>query len=222
MILGIQPPGPWQYYVKRKDNIGLPLMEVKRKYLTEQLQFDNFQSQQLSMLNGVAGGDQPSTPINNTISYPNKVRFVDGTGTGLGVLTLIDIEPTSFVVFKGTSADATDSFGTNSTFSYDSTVAPVTASPSSTTGNAYYLSKPPDGAGFYALHWDIVEQAWTIRNPIYPLLFEISYSYQYDTDNTGVVLSTTTPSQLGIGPSTVGNILGPYTGAVNYGTLIEA
>lgn len=56
MIIGIQPPGPWQYYVKRKDNIGLPVNEVRRKYLAEQLQFDNFQSQQLATLQGRAGG----------------------------------------------------------------------------------------------------------------------------------------------------------------------
>ena len=39
-------PGPWQQYLNRKDNIGLPLMEVRRKYLTEQLQFENWLTSQ--------------------------------------------------------------------------------------------------------------------------------------------------------------------------------
>lgn len=56
MILPFGHPGPWQQYLKRKDNIGLPLMEVKRKYLKEQLEFNNFQTQQLNMLQGQAGG----------------------------------------------------------------------------------------------------------------------------------------------------------------------
>jgi len=57
----IHSPGPWQYYVKRRDNIGLPIMEVRRKYLTEQLQFENFQQQQMMMLMGAAGGGPPIT-----------------------------------------------------------------------------------------------------------------------------------------------------------------
>lgn len=52
----IYAPEPWPQYLKRKDNIGLPLMEVKSKYLTEQLQFDNFQSQQLAVLQGANSG----------------------------------------------------------------------------------------------------------------------------------------------------------------------
>lgn len=56
MTFGINHPGPWQQYVKRKDNISLPLMEVKRKYLKEQMDFDNFQTQQLNVLSGVSGG----------------------------------------------------------------------------------------------------------------------------------------------------------------------
>ena len=56
MIIGIQPPGPWQYYVTRKDNQGLPINEVRRKYLAEQLQFDNFVASQQATLQGMANG----------------------------------------------------------------------------------------------------------------------------------------------------------------------
>jgi len=34
------PPGPWQYYVNRQDNVGLPIMEVRDKYMREQLLFE--------------------------------------------------------------------------------------------------------------------------------------------------------------------------------------
>ena len=39
-------PGPWQSFVKRLDIINLPPSEQRKKYLTEQLQFDDFVSQQ--------------------------------------------------------------------------------------------------------------------------------------------------------------------------------
>ena len=62
---GVNDPGPWQWYVKRPDNVGLPLMEVKRKYMQEQLLFENYIST-LNTLNtvstaaaGAAGGPAP-------------------------------------------------------------------------------------------------------------------------------------------------------------------
>ena len=39
-------PGPWQSFVKRLDIINLSPSEQRKKYLTEQLQFDDFVSQQ--------------------------------------------------------------------------------------------------------------------------------------------------------------------------------
>jgi hypothetical protein len=56
MIIPHSHPGDWQQFLKRKDNVGLSINEAKQKYLTEQLQFENFQSQQLAMLRGRAGG----------------------------------------------------------------------------------------------------------------------------------------------------------------------
>ncbi len=37
----IYHPGPWGQFLKRKDNVGMPLMEVRKKYLIEQLNSDN-------------------------------------------------------------------------------------------------------------------------------------------------------------------------------------
>lgn len=57
---------PWLQFLKRKENIGLPIMEVKQKYLKEQLEFDDFVSQQNSILQGKANKielvDNPPPP----------------------------------------------------------------------------------------------------------------------------------------------------------------
>ncbi len=67
MFIPHEGPGTWQSFLKRKDNIGLPIMEARQKYLKEQLLFENY----LSTLNtvntvstaaaGAAGGPAPST-----------------------------------------------------------------------------------------------------------------------------------------------------------------
>jgi len=53
-------PGPWQYYVNRPDNVGLSIMEIKDKYMREQLLFEqnlNFiQQQQMIMSQQLVGG----------------------------------------------------------------------------------------------------------------------------------------------------------------------
>lgn len=64
MIIAHEPPGPWQAFTKRKDNIGLPIMEVKQKYMKEQLLFESY-LQQLSTVStaaaGAAGGPAPGS-----------------------------------------------------------------------------------------------------------------------------------------------------------------
>jgi hypothetical protein len=56
-------PGPWQYYVNRQDNVGLPIMEIKNKYMQEQLLFEqqmNFiHQQQMLMSQQASGGGRP-------------------------------------------------------------------------------------------------------------------------------------------------------------------
>ena len=67
MIVPHEGPGTWQSFLKRKDNIGLSIMEAKQKYLKEQLLFENYVST-LNTVNtvstaaaGAAGGPAPST-----------------------------------------------------------------------------------------------------------------------------------------------------------------
>ena len=53
-------PGPWQSFVRRSDNVGLPLMEVKQKYLKEQALFEAEQRRQYNeyvrMIHDARGG----------------------------------------------------------------------------------------------------------------------------------------------------------------------
>ena len=50
----IYDPGPWKAYLNKKENKGLPIMEVRRKYLKEQLDFEDFIIQQQNVIKGVA------------------------------------------------------------------------------------------------------------------------------------------------------------------------
>ena len=78
MIIPYESPLDWQSFLKRKDNIGLPIMEVKQKYLKEQLLYENY-IQQLQTFNtlaaGAAGGPPPSFPT-EFLWYPQW----DGNG----------------------------------------------------------------------------------------------------------------------------------------------
>ena len=66
MFFIVNDPGPWQSYVRRADNIGLPLMEVKQKYLKEQALFENEQRRQyyeyMRMIHDSRGGPGSSGP----------------------------------------------------------------------------------------------------------------------------------------------------------------
>jgi hypothetical protein len=73
----VNNPGPWQYYVNRPDNKNLPIMEVKDKYMREQLLFEQYVSfqmhqQMLMQQNASGGGRFPSSTEDNTIN-----EFVD-------------------------------------------------------------------------------------------------------------------------------------------------
>jgi hypothetical protein len=62
----VNHPGSWQHYVNRPDNKGLNIMEIKSKYLKEQLLFEQYMSfqiqQQLLMSQNASGGG------NNTVN----------------------------------------------------------------------------------------------------------------------------------------------------------
>ena len=63
----VNNPGPWQYYINRPDNRGLPLMEIKDKYMREQLLFEQYVSfqmhQQMLMSQNASGGGRLSSSI---------------------------------------------------------------------------------------------------------------------------------------------------------------
>ena len=52
---GINDPGPWQWFVQRTDNVGIPLMEQRRKYMQEQLLFEDYIST-IHTVNTIAAG----------------------------------------------------------------------------------------------------------------------------------------------------------------------
>ena len=63
----IYQPDPWPKFVKRKDIIGLPLMEQRRKFMEEQILFENYVSS-INTVNtvstaaaGAAGGPAPGS-----------------------------------------------------------------------------------------------------------------------------------------------------------------
>jgi hypothetical protein len=66
-MLTLDHPGPWQSYILRQDNIGLPLMEVRSKYLQEQLNYDNQVLQHIYMLSLQPQGGG-SNILDNTIN----------------------------------------------------------------------------------------------------------------------------------------------------------
>jgi hypothetical protein len=66
-MLYANDPGPWQFYINRPDNVGKPLMEVRDRYLQEQLLFE----QQMNVLHhymafNAMGGGGPFPSIDDT------------------------------------------------------------------------------------------------------------------------------------------------------------
>ena len=122
-------PGPWAQYVKRADNIGLPLHEVTKKYMMEsnlyatQL-FEALQAQQQSMQNTAvaavgSGGASAPPPVS---SLPSScIEFVNNTSDGTNSRFWIETSaPTNYTITWGdgetttgvTSADGDGGVGT--------------------------------------------------------------------------------------------------------------
>ncbi len=84
-------PGPWQFFVKRIDNLKLPILEVKRKYLTEQNYFEEQQYrffQQNNWLRNQPAGDMDpylSTPQIEMLTPDGKAMI---TPDGLFLISL--------------------------------------------------------------------------------------------------------------------------------------
>ena len=85
----ISNPGPWQSFVKRSDNVGLPLMEVKQKYLKEQALFEADQRRQyneyLKMIHdsqgGPGGGGFSGQGIDGPIAGATVLAVAEGVTT---------------------------------------------------------------------------------------------------------------------------------------------
>ena len=79
----IYQPEPWPQYLKRKDNVGVPLMEVRKKYMEEQILFENYVSniQQLNTMNTLSpnmGGGGGPLPGSGDSPRSDKYQLVEG------------------------------------------------------------------------------------------------------------------------------------------------
>jgi hypothetical protein len=78
-VFTAQDPGPWQSFVMRPDNIGLPIQIMTDKYLTEQLifmdQYNTFIAYQ-NWLNVQGAGEQ-------TLEQTPESEIVTETGAAL-------------------------------------------------------------------------------------------------------------------------------------------
>ena len=98
-------PGPWQYYVKRADNVGLPIEVVTRKYLTEsvryQQQMDQWSMQAQNYSNASMGG--PGAVVNDTPSLSsNCIEFVNNTSDGTQCRFWVETSaPTNYTITWG-------------------------------------------------------------------------------------------------------------------------
>ena len=78
-----QDPGNWSLFLKRTDIKDLPLMEAKRKFLKEQLEFETFINMQLARLEMnrqsrlVQGGAGNPDAFEDIISWEWDQGFMD-------------------------------------------------------------------------------------------------------------------------------------------------
>ena len=72
MIIPYESPLDWNSFLKRKDNIDLPIMEAKQKYLKEQLLYEGYmqQLQTFNTLDEGAGGGPPAPFPTEFLWYP--------------------------------------------------------------------------------------------------------------------------------------------------------
>lgn len=74
----VHDPGPWSQFLKRKDIIGLPLKEAKKKFLKEQLDYDNFITYQQLALKGISPkGPQAPTELVSIPAFEGLLRYAD-------------------------------------------------------------------------------------------------------------------------------------------------
>jgi hypothetical protein len=108
----IKDPGPWQYYVNRKDNIGLSLDAVRRKYLTESIAFEEQISQWVMQSQNYsnASGGTADTSTSDSSLPSNCIEFV--FNTTLGTNSLINFTTLGSVGYTLDWGDGTIDSGT--------------------------------------------------------------------------------------------------------------
>jgi hypothetical protein len=77
-------PGDWRNFVKRKDNIGKPLHEVKRKYLLEITQYEEMLSQSMlgwANASATSGAGDPVTTSTTTTTTTAATTTTSTTST---------------------------------------------------------------------------------------------------------------------------------------------
>ena len=75
----IQAPGEWLVFLTREDNKNLPIMEVRRKYMQEQLLFEDYSSY-LQNLNTISTANASSGGyIKN---YESSIKTVVNSSSG--------------------------------------------------------------------------------------------------------------------------------------------
>jgi hypothetical protein len=107
----VDNPGLWQDFTRRRDNIGVPIMEVRNKYLREQLAYDNFVSfvvSQQRIVNQTSQGGGPSPEVAIPSLPSGCIEFVnnttDGTSSNFDVTTS---GPTNYTITWGDGTEDT-------------------------------------------------------------------------------------------------------------------
>ena len=80
MSYKINPPRDWQSFLKLKENQNLPILEVKRRYIKQQLLFENayIAYQQSILHNKVQGGKKDTeTPGIELITENEKFNLAE-------------------------------------------------------------------------------------------------------------------------------------------------
>ena len=96
MLIEYDHPGEWLHFIERKDNKGLPLVELKEKYRDEKILFENyitnFEQHKLMIAQQAAGGSAEEKARAEVIAgYGNKFVIQLNIPTA-GFQTIVGIE----------------------------------------------------------------------------------------------------------------------------------
>lgn len=78
MSYKINPPIPWQNFLNLRENKNVPLLEVKRRYIKQQLLFENaYISYQQSIMHGkVQGGKKTTETVEGELLLTENNNFI--------------------------------------------------------------------------------------------------------------------------------------------------